>query len=243
MSAIKILGLLKSKLGILLIVSFFLSLTFLVFAISLINNPTINTLPQEITQITQGGSPIGNYPSILSLEPSELKTITAGSIQNFKITFKSPVVTNQISSSLTRKNYTTDQATSPVGIKTTYNYDTTTLTISPNEPIQPFSEYALTITNKNNIILLAAKFSSRDVPPTPPTNNNPKLKQYLPHETTSYKLSLNALREVYVFNFKITPGSTTSLSTQYQNAKREAEEFIKSKSIDLNSIIVEWRHS
>lgn len=238
----KILDLLKSKPGVLLLISIFLFLVVVMFVISLINNPTPSTNPQ--TAQNAPAPALGDYPNVISLEPSELDILPAGTNQNFTITFKSKVTLDQVSISLTKQNYTTKQNPTLVESKASLNENTTTLTISPTDSIQPFNKYILTITDKsNNTKLLSATYNSRDISPTIPVNNNPELKQFLPHETPSYKLSFNTYRGVYVFNFKINPNSTISLTTQYENAKREAEKFIRNKGIDLNSIVIEWRHS
>lgn len=238
-----LLNLLKSKTGLLLLASIFLVGIVILFLVLIFRQPA--TTPK--TQPSPTNTPVralGNYPEVLNIQPSELAILTAGVNQVFTITLKTPITPSKTTITLTKQNYTTNQNASSTPITISYSSDASIITVTPKENIEAFSQYVLTITDSpTNTILLLATYNSRDIKPTKPQNNNLQLKSFLPHETTSYKLSFNELRGVYVFNFKINPNSTANLNAQYESAKKEAEDFIKSKGIDLNTIVIEWRHS
>lgn len=239
-------NILLSKPGILLIVGFVLFGIVMFLAIGALkpgseNRRLESAIPTPVSTIDK---PVGNYQNILSLTPNEFTILKAGERKKITVSFKNPIAPNSINITLTKLQYTKEQNPTEVPINTTYNGNASTLTVSLQETILPFSQYVLTITDReNNKVLLRASYNSRDIQPTKPANNNQELKQYLPHETTSYKLSFNELRGVYVFNFKINSNSQISLSRQYEIAKKEAEDFIKNKGININSIVIEWRHS
>lgn len=239
-------NILLSKAGISLIIGFVLFGIVMFLAIGALKPGSENRRSESAspTPVSTIDKPVGNYQNILSLSPNEFTILKAGERKKITVSFKNPIAPNSINITLTKLQYTKEQNPTEVPINTTYNGNASTLTVSLQEPIQTFSQYVLTITDReNNKVLLRASYNSRDIQPTKPANNNQELKQYLPHETTSYKLSFNELRGVYVFNFKINPNSQISLSRQYEIAKKEAEDFIKNKGININSIVIEWRHS
>jgi methionine-rich copper-binding protein CopC len=236
---------------ILLVISAFVVLLVIVglilFSSKKSKSPT--PIPSAAPTSSATSTPVKANPiifNVVTVDPADGSLLNAGQKQKFNITFDQPIQTNWVTVQLTAKNTTSDQS-SP----TTVNYtesmasDSRTLTISSSETIGPNFDYELVVKNatNSNLTLLDAHYTAGEPAPSPAANNNPALQQYLPYETQNYLLSYSKEQNVYVFNFKYDPNSSVDLNTQYDQAKDEATRFIQSKGIDVNSIVIQWRHS
>lgn len=119
-----------------------------------------------------------------------------------------------------------------------------TLVLTFNTLTTPSTLYTLTITNiSTNKQLFEAQYLTNAPTPSPVPSNNPALANYLPYDTTNYTLTFSSAQNIYIFDFKYDPVSSTPLTAQYDQAKSDAIDFIKSKGVDPNSVVVDWRHS
>lgn len=116
--------------------------------------------------------------------------------------------------------------------------------IVPDSTISALSRYNLYLINTlNNSVIFKISYLSDNPQSTPVPVNNKALIPFLPWETASYKLSYYAPGNIYVFNFKYNPNSPDSPETQYEKAKADAIDFIKSKGVDPSTLVVAWKHS
>lgn len=182
--------------------------------------------------------------TVESVVPPISSVLLAGQKQTFSVNFNTQVSTGSFKILLTSKAFS-DSAEKEVSIPFTTSITSSgkTLAIQTTNNILPSHSYALIILDSKNRTLLSASYSSGNVEISTAPGNNPELKQYLPYETSTYKLTYNERRNTYIFNLKINSNSQESLIQQFENAKKQAEDFIKSKGIDINSIVIDWRHS
>jgi hypothetical protein len=181
---------------------------------------------------------------VKNIEPNYSQALVAGKIAVFTVTFSESVLNQGINILLQEKALgTKDETAMSVPLTQTLQSKGSQIAISTVEPIEALKSYTLIITNRSNKTLLSATYSSSSIVITPVPSNNLELKKYLPYETSMYKLTYNKTRNEYVFNFKINPTSSQDLQSQFNSAKQQAEDFIKSKGIDINSIVIDWRHS
>ena len=120
--------------------------------------------------------------------------------------------------------------------------DSNTLNLTFKEAILSFHNYNLTIYSKEGQKLLQVTWVSDRTEIIKETDNNPSLAQYLPYKTSNFTLSFVPDKNLYVFSFSYDSNSEESIDAQYDKAKLQAEEFIRSKGIDLESIKIEWRY-
>jgi hypothetical protein len=185
-----------------------------------------------------GSNPVNN--PFFTLNPIESQILTPGQIQTFTITFTKPVAFNKYSLSVTKSApRTTEQK-----VDFTSSFGDRSLQITLTEVIQPTTTYTITLQEKGSSNILFSVFYNSGNPPLPTiAQNNTQLQQYLPYETDSYILSYLPSRNIYIFNFKYDSTLSGGINDQYESAKKAAIEFITSKGININSIVIEWRHS
>lgn len=113
------------------------------------------------------------------------------------------------------------------------------LILTTTRPTEAFSTYTLTLTLRGQIILQQS-FLSSAVSPTPLPSNNAALSQYLPHETLGYLLEYSKEENLYLVHFKYDSYSPDSFTAQLDKAKKNANEFIQSKNIDLSTVSIKY---
>lgn len=201
-------------------------------------------------QISQSPSPTqsSNIPStnlsITKTEPTNNSFLPLNKPFSLKIFLSKPINLADLKISLTRLDVTKDTPPLDIDFESSLSSDKSTLTIQSSDPVNPYVNYQLTILDsKTEQVLLKNSFSSDfpDISPAP--KNNLSLIQYLPHETPNYILSYNKDKNSYIFNFKFDLNNPESGSDQFEKAKSEAIKFIESKSIDIQSLVIEYNHS
>jgi hypothetical protein len=186
-----------------------------------------------------------NTTVINNVSPSEGTTLETGKVQTFTIYLGKPLVIGQIKIILKSYDYTKDNIfVSDVPFKATFTAHNV-IEVRTTNPIVPHTTYLLQMTTltDNKVVLNLTYSSQLAASPTPVQNNNDALIPYLPHETDNYKLSYFAAQNMYVFNFKYDSSSDLNIIDQFNQAKQDAINFIQSKGIDINSIVIDWRSS
>lgn len=198
--------------------------------------------PTSITTPTAGQARLKN-DFISSVTPSVDHLLTAGQPATFSLELKKSMQLNNLLINLTSIDITKDAG--PVNEKVILDQSKVlTVTIKTTDPIKPKRRYILSIKNEpSESTLFVGNYRSVDVPPTPIPSNNPSLIQYLPHETESYRLLYFADQNLYISHFKYNPNISGTLDDQYQKAKNEARDFIKSKGIDPATLTIDFRRS
>lgn len=183
------------------------------------------------TQKTPVFSVLPSSGSILGL--NQTPSLTLISNQPFSASEKIGLVSQNIGSDkVTPVDFSSNQPSSQ------------TLILTFNTPTTPSTLYTLTLTDKNtNNQLFRAQYLTNAPTPSPVPSNNPTLANYLPYDTTNYTLTYSSAQNIYIFDFKYNPVSSTPLTAQYDQAKSDAIDFIKSKGVDPTSVVVDWRHS
>lgn len=184
------------------------------------------------------------FRQVLRISPEEYELLTPEKQQRFSVVFTEAINPQTIRVKLRQSSFLDPLKREDVQTTTDYIASTKTLYIRTIPTIVPQSTYDLTITERGNgNILLQARYHSPQLLPTPVPSINNTLKPYLPHETETYRLVYNQLRNVYVFNLKLDAASADNFDTQFQKAKTEAIQFIQSKGIDPNTLMIEYRRS
>jgi hypothetical protein len=204
---------------------------------SIMENPSDTIFPTAV--------PLGySSADVTAVSPSYSSLLTPGEKEIFTVSFSTSVQEKTLKILLSKKKYDdTSESIVSVPIATELLDKGKSLLISMQEEVEIYHEYSLTIIDGNNKTLTSTTYLTSNVVISRAPSNNPTLQQYLPHETASYILSYNERRNTYIFNFKVDPSSTLGFSEQFESAKQQAEEFIQSRGIDINSIVIEWRHS
>lgn len=200
------------------------------------NIPTPSAYPT--TPISSGTGKI----TVLNVTPKDNSILTPGKTQTFSIEFSQPTSLSDINIYLS-KTSTGETSPQSVDFSKDLSSDKKTVNITTTSPLVYFSKYYLSLKDKQNRTIFEASYFVDKPSPTAVTNNNPALKQYLPYQTSSYKLSYDENTNTYIFNFRYNPNSRDDLDTQYNKAKADAISFIQSKGIDINSITIDWKHS
>ena len=191
-----------------------------------------------------GGAGFGrdNYKAV-SLSPAVTTVLEVGVPQEFKVVFSGDINEYAIDTRLEKTRIVGGGSPSAVEIKTRVE-DGNTLIVSMGENVESYSVYTLSLTNKEDgRLLVDASYNSALQDMTPVPANNLDLTPFLPHETPSYKLSYLEDRNLYIFNFKFDPSIPGPIIDQYETAKKEAEEYIRSVGVDPGTIVIEWKHS
>lgn len=188
------------------------------------------------------GTPtISSDLEVTGIIPTKGTVLTPNQPQEISVTANQPVDLSELTIKLLSKNLINDVQIEEQ-FKPSLSSDNRTIKIKILDSIKPYSQYSLNILSNQKKILEISYLTDKPIP-APVSTNNQGLRQFLPFETETFKLSFDKKRNVYIFNFKYNPNSSDNLDTQYQKAKTKAEIFIKSKGIDLNSIAIEWRFS
>lgn len=202
-------------------------------------------VPSAIT--TQPESPLPTTLTnlqVASIQPNTTQPLITGSQPSFIIKFSTSANPDYLTVSFRSLNEQADQDFNNEPSEFRYSDNNTTLTITPKRSVQFGYLYQILLQAKeNNATFYQAKYVVDQPTPTPAPQNNRALIPYLPYETSSFRLSYSELRNIYIFNFKYDQNSPDDISTQYNTAKQAALDFIRSKGIDPNSLIIDWRHS
>lgn len=180
---------------------------------------------------------------VTKVVPNQATPLQPGSKQTFSLEFHKAVKAGSIQVRLKRGDITTNQAEEDVNLTLIPTPDGKSLVIETIQPILPLNEYHLLLSNKSGKLVFEARYLSEKPLISPVQSNNLQLSQYLPYETTTYRLIYLQSENIYVFNFKFNPDSQSDLETQFQQAKQEAIKFIKSKDIKLEGLVIDWRYS
>lgn len=178
-------------------------------------------------------------PVVVQITPPSNSVINAGAKQTFNIAFSQNINLNSLIVALKSQEFGASEGYQNVEFSKNVSGNNLILTLS--NPTLPSSKYNLVIYTSQGVKLLQTTYaSSREQ--NQAENNNPELSAFLPHKTNSYALNYVPDRGIYVFSFNFNTYSTDSSEVQYENAKKDAEDFIKSHGIDPNSIEIEWRY-
>jgi hypothetical protein len=214
-------------------------LVIIVFSILLVS------LMQKTTNIQLGPAPTPTpvAASIERIVPDEPETLTAGVPHTFLVYFNRSVSIQNLTINLTSADITADNPEKiPVAISISQPSSSIVL-IKTKEEIEETSEYDLTVTDENGTVLASTSYLSGNLQPTKVPTNDQTLKQFLPYSTNSYTLEYLASQNLYVFHFIYDPTNSEDLQQQFQDAKAQAIQFIQSKGVDINSIVIDFRSS
>ena|SRR3989344_2206114 len=202
---------------------------------------TLGTQPKTDQQ-TSGPSTEDNTLlqsiSLVSVSPIQNSVLVSGKKQIFTITFNNQP--KNITTTLERTDVT--NTSKPVTASFTLSEKGNALVLTTTGPIVPDSIYTLNVLYQN-IPLMSLSYTTTNLLPSPVKQNNEALKKYLPYNTASYSLRFDQNRNIYLFNFIYDPSKNDSLDVQYEQAKQDATDFIESKGIDIDSVIIEWNYS
>lgn len=178
----------------------------------------------------------------VEISPSISTTLVPGEKQTFSLRFSKPTTQDALNIAVTETDLSKDAA--PTATPFSYSVAGASHILSLTEAIKPYRKYQILIKNaaSGNTILNVSYLSAAPAE-TPAATNNLDLIPYLPYETASYALSYNNQTNTYIFNFKYNPNSVDDLETQYQKAKQDAIDYIRSKEINESTLIIEWRYS
>ena len=202
---------------------------------------TLGTQPKTDQQ-TSGPSTEDNTLlqsiSLVSVSPIQNSVLVSGKKQIFTITFNNQP--KNITTTLERTDVT--NTSKPVTASFTLSEKGNALVLTTTGPIVPDSIYTLNVLYQNTP-LVSLSYTTTNLLPSPVKQNNEPLKKYLPYNTASYSLRFDQNRNIYLFNFIYDPSKNDSLDVQYEQAKQDAIDFIESKEIDVDSVIIEWNYS
>lgn len=181
--------------------------------------------------------------TVTGASPDRNTIFNPGQQQAFISKFQNPVNLSWLGIKITYKDIYTSKITA-IQFNSSLDASGKVLTITTVGPISPDGEYTLSIDNlTKNTNILNVTYLSNSASPIPVSSNNPALIQYLPYEADNYSLDYMPEQNVYVFHFKMNYNSSDDLQTQYQKAKQDATDFIQSKGVDINSIVIQWRYN
>ncbi len=173
---------------------------------------------------------------VVGIVPSETQILTPNVIQKFQVVFGAVASASNAKFELSYQPFG-NQETKKVKIKTLI--DERTATIVNEDPTIPNSKYTLTIAQSGEKEVVA-KYLSGSITPTPISVNNESLTQFLPYKTQTFILEYNEARNIYIMHFLYSAASSVDLNTQFDSAKKQANDFIASKNIPLSSIKIEY---
>jgi hypothetical protein len=183
-----------------------------------------------------------NTTIVISPEPNKL---LAPSIQSFLVTAGSPFPWEEVEIQLFEKEFSSDSEKQRRDITIEENQATQKV-ITTKFHLLPNSFYTIRITRKQtNQEIAKVTYQTNDEEQTsPPLNQEGQiLRNSLPHETNSYRLRYNEETKTFIFNFIFQPSIPGSINNQYNNAREEAESFIRSLNIEPTKLVIEWKHS
>lgn len=231
----------------LLIIMLAFIFVFIGIVIGLIIYLNANDTPIEDSDIALFPTPVPilyTSPDVVSIDPPITTALLPGKDISFLITFTTSIREKPVKILLTRKPIIgIDESINSVSITSELTSFGKALSVTLQEPILPAQEYSLIVLGANDKTLVSSTYTSSSIEILRAPQNNPDLQQFLPYETPTFRLTYNENRNSYIFNFKINPNSTESLESQFNQAKQQAESYIRSKGIDINTIVIEWRRS
>ena len=181
--------------------------------------------------------PIESNPAI-NLLPAAGTTLIPGNTLIFRITFKNTVSKNEMVATLTKRSPGKENITVPTNMLESEN----SIAIQTDEKVEQGMFYSLELVTKTGRIILSADYSSPSITPTPLPSNNTQLKDYLPYDTSNFLLDYNNSRNLYVMHFKFRSSDPGTIEQQFEKAKRDAQEFITSKGIQVNTVEIEYSY-
>ena len=182
--------------------------------------------------------------AVTKVFPDEPETLTAGIPHTFLIYFNKNISIKALEFTLSYIDVTQDSPTTITAKVSLSQVSPTEVLVKTEDPIQERSEYNLTVDNpQTSEVLSSTTYLSGDIQPTKVPTNNLKLKDFLPYDTTSYTLEYVPGQNIYIFHFKFDPTNQEDITQQLQDAKSQAIQFIESKGVDINSIVIDYRSS
>lgn len=169
--------------------------------------------------------------------PESTMLLNPGRAQAFTITLDPSLDPQTITFKLTSSPPSDASKTKDVGLSPSYK--NATITLVTTSQIEPSTTYILTLFLRGGTIFRQAYLSS-PFAPTPVQSNNASLSSFLPYETLNYRLEFNKEQNIYVMHFKYDANSKEDLSTQFNNSKTNADEFIESKGIDTTTVTIKY---
>lgn len=177
-----------------------------------------------------------NITGVIGIVPSEKQILTPNVIQKFQVVFGAATSASDAKFELSYQSFGS-QETKKAKIKILI--EGKTATIANEDPTIPNSKYTLSITQSGGKEV-AVKYISGSTAPTPIPTNNESLTQFLPYKTQAFILEYNEARNIYIMHFLYNAASSVDLSTQFDSAKKQANDFITSKNIPLSSIKIDY---
>lgn len=173
-----------------------------------------------------------------SLLPAAGATLTPGNTLIFRVTFRNTVSKNEMVATLTKRSPGKENVTVPTNMLASEN----SISIQADEKVEQGMFYSLELATTAGRIILSADYSSPSITPTPLPSNNAQLKEYLPYDTPNFLLDYNKSRNLYIMHFKFRSSDPGTIEQQFEKAKREAQEFIASKNIQVNTVEIEYSY-
>lgn len=176
---------------------------------------------------------------ITSYTPTENTPLVPGQPSEFTYRFNSPVQEQGLSIRITEN----DSFGEVNNVEFTQNLDSsnTILQIKTINSVSPSSTIKVQIDHRGAKIF-AIEYISARTQPAPAPSNNPALIQFLPHQTDSYNLTYLPDTNFYNFSFIYDDSSAESTQEQFEKAKSDAIEFIRSKGIDPDELKINWSY-
>ena len=182
--------------------------------------------------------------AVVRVFPDEPQTLTAGIPHTFLVFFNKKISAPSLSVDLSYTDITQDNPEKVTAKTAVSQVSPNELLVKTEEPIKERSEYYLTVFNPQSYgILSSTTYLSGDIQPTIVPANNQQLKNFLPYDTNSYTLEYIPSQNIYVFHFKFDPTNPADITQQMQDAKQQAIQFIQSKGVDINSIVIQYKSS
>jgi hypothetical protein len=174
---------------------------------------------------------------VREVSPPPTQTLVAGQLQKFTVTLDASVDVGKLRINIVSSPPSDISSQSPVPF--TKGFSGRKLEISTTQTTLPVTTYTITLAYNDKVILQQSYLSSPEAP-TPVANNNVSLSQFLPYETLNYLLEYNKGRNIYIVHVRYDPNSKKDLTTQFNDAKSNANNFIESRGVDLKSIVIEY---
>lgn len=229
---------LKNK-KVLFLVIFLIVILLVLVVLRLVQTPKDFSPIAEPTSSINLKSPI----EIISIDPLEAELLIPERRQKFKVIVEPLESVNNIKVLVLRRRVQFEDQFKEVKVNVLKDPVSGTINLSPEEDITPISEYSIFLSRVDNNANIKTLHYSSDKAPLIKIVNDLRLKQFLPYETNSFKLTFSEQRNIYIFSFKADPKSVQSIEVQYEKAKNEALKFIQEKGLDINLITIEWRYS
>ncbi len=222
----------KRLLYVLGIIAALIALTLLFLLVS-----SIKKQPQT-PPVTGKKVPADKTTSLVkNITPPSTVLLPSGTTQTFLITLDPSLDPSSIKPAITASSPSNASAATPVAFTTSLGKNTISLTTTV--PIEQSTTYLVSLSLRGTDIFRVSYLSSNPTPTIPP-KNNPTLSAYLPYETLSYRLEFDKELNTYIMHFKYDIHSKDALSVQFNTAKQNVNEYIKSKGIDPSTIVIRY---